>query len=171
MQGKERVRRVAFGGMLCALAVALSFLESLLPSLPVPGAKWGLSNLATMVAIGEFGLPWALAVTAVKAGFALFRGGMAGIMSLAGGLFSTLVMWFACRLLSGRVSAVGVGILGAVAHNAAQLAVAMLLLSDRLIWYAPWLLLTGLVAGVVTGTVVRIVQPLIRRHLPPLGKE
>lgn len=156
-------RRVALTGLLCALAVALSVLEGVLPSLPVPGAKWGLSNLATMTALSLFGLPQALAVTAVKAGFAFFRGGVSGAMSLCGGLLSTLAMAAARRLFSRDMSLVGVGILGAVAHNTGQLAAAMLLLSPSLLYYAPWLLLTGLVAGAVTGLVVRVVLPLVRR--------
>ena len=37
--------RIALLGILAALAIALSALEGLLPVIPVPGAKWGLSNL------------------------------------------------------------------------------------------------------------------------------
>ena len=40
------VGRIALLGILSGLAVVLSLLEGLLPTLPVPGAKWGLSNLA-----------------------------------------------------------------------------------------------------------------------------
>lgn len=149
--------------MLCALAVALSVLEGLLPTLPVPGAKWGLSNLATMTALSVFGLPQALAVTVVKAGFAFFRGGISGAMSLCGGLLSTLVMAALLRGKSERLSLVGVGVLGAVAHNAGQLMAAMALLSPALIYYAPWLLITALVAGALTGVAVRVVYPHLRR--------
>lgn len=164
MRGKPRAAwRVAATGMLCALAVALSFLEGLLPSLPVPGAKWGLSNLATMTALSAFGLPQAVAVTVVKAGFAFFRGGVSGAMSLCGGLLSTLTMAALLRLCPRRISFLSVGILGAVAHNAGQLGAAMALLSPALIYYAPWLLLTGLLAGTLTGLTVRVVFPLIRR--------
>ena len=83
-------------GLLAALALALSFLEELLPPLPMvpPGAKLGLSNIASMYAAGTLGLPSALFLAVFKGLFALMtRGGMAGIMSLSGGIFSTLVMW------------------------------------------------------------------------------
>ena len=41
---KQKAGRVAFTGLLAALAIALSFLEGLLPPLPMmpPGAKLGL---------------------------------------------------------------------------------------------------------------------------------
>ena len=68
---------VALLGLLAALALALSFLEGLLPALPVPGAKLGLSNIVTMYALTALSLPAALGITAVKAVFALLRGGSA----------------------------------------------------------------------------------------------
>lgn len=85
-------RRAALLGLLAALAVALSFLEGLLPVIPIPGAKLGLSNIVIMYALTSLNLPCALALAAVKAAFALLRGGTAFFMSLAGGLLSTLVM-------------------------------------------------------------------------------
>lgn len=156
-------RRAALLGLLAALAVALSFLEGLLPVIPIPGAKLGLSNIVIMYALTSLNLPCALALAAVKAAFALLRGGSAFLMSLAGGLLSTLVMAGVLRLLRGRVSFIGVGILGAVAHNGAQLAVAMLLLSPALIGYGPWLLLLAVAAGTVTGLTLNIVMPALQR--------
>lgn len=156
-------RRAALLGLLAALAVALSFLEGLLPVIPIPGAKLGLSNIVIMYALTSLNLPCALALAAVKAAFALLRGGTAFFMSLAGGLLSTLVMVGALRLFRNRVSFIGVGILGAVAHNGGQLAAAMLLLSPALIGYGPWLLLLAVAAGTVTGLTLNIVMPALGR--------
>lgn len=155
-------RRVALTGLLGALALTLSFLESLLPPLPVPGARLGLSNLATMTALSALGLPAALTITLAKALFALLRGGTAFWMSLCGGVLSTLAMALCMRLLRGHIGAVGVGILGAVAHNAGQLAAAMVLFDDSLLVYAPWLLIAAVAAGTATGLVLRVVLPRVR---------
>lgn len=154
-------QRAALLGVLCALAAALSFLEGLLPALPIPGAKLGLSNIVTMFALSEMGLPAALAVTLAKALFALFRGGSAFLMSLSGGVLSTLVMAGPLRLWHSRMSFVGIGVAGATAHNAGQLFVAMALLSPSLFYYAPWLLLMAIAAGTVTGLVLNAVMPAI----------
>ena len=116
---------LALTGLLGAVALALSFLEGLLPPLPLlpPGAKLGLSNLATMYAAGALGLPYALFLAVFKGCFALLtRGAVAGCMSLAGGLLSTLVMWLTFR--KARASLAVVGVCGALSHNAAQLLVA-----------------------------------------------
>lgn len=98
---------VALLGLLAALALALSFLEGLLPALPVPGAKLGLSNIVTMYALTALSLPAALGITAVKAVFALLRGGSAFLMSAAGGLLSTLVMALCLRLFRGKMGDIG----------------------------------------------------------------
>ena len=103
--------RVALTGLLAALALALSFLEGLLPPLPMmpPGAKLGLSNIASMYAAGTLGLPSALFLAVFKGLFALMtRGGMAGIMSLSGGIFSTLVMWLLLKKARASLGVVGV---------------------------------------------------------------
>lgn len=163
-------RRVAALGLWMALAIAVSSLESLLPVLPVPGAKPGLSNIVTMYVLSSMGLPAALAVTMGKAIFALFRGGTAFLMSLAGGLVSTLIM-AACRRCLGRyVSYIGIGIAGAVAHNMAQLEVSMLLLDASLLYYAPWLLFLALAAGTVTGLTLNLVMPALTRGMARLEK-
>ncbi|MBE6757626.1 MAG: Gx transporter family protein [Ruminococcaceae bacterium] len=161
---RSRAFRTAMLGVLCGLAVALSFLEGWLPALPLPGAKWGLSNLVTMTALSLFGLPQGLAVTVVKAGFAFFRGGAAGWMSLAGGLCSTLVMAVALRLFPRRLSLVGVSILGAAGHNTGQLLAAMLLFSPALIRYLPWLWLAAGACGLLTGLVTNLIFPALQRN-------
>ena len=88
-----------------------------------PGAKLGLSNLATMYAADSLGLPSALFLAVFKGAFALLtRGGMAGLMSLSGGVISTVVMWLLLKKANASLGVVGV--CGALAHNAAQLCVA-----------------------------------------------
>ena len=90
-----RTRKTALLGMLAAAALALSFLENLIPGLPglPPGAKPGFSNIATMAAAAQLGFAGAFPITLLKAGFAgLTRGATAFFMSTAGGVLSMLVM-------------------------------------------------------------------------------
>ena len=155
---------VAFSGILAALALALSMLEGMSPPLPgmPPGAKLGLSNVAAMYAAGSLGLPWALALAVVKGSFALLtRGVTAGMMSLAGGLLSTVCMWGLLKYT--KIGLALIGVCGALAHNAAQLTVARLLLGAPVLFYVPGLLGFGVLTGLLTGT-------LLRFTLPPLEK-
>ena len=101
MQFSRSGRCAAVFGLLGALAVVIAAFESaLLPALPFlpPGAKPGLSNVVTTFAVSAFSLGGGVYVTLCKAAFAWFaRGGTAALMSLAGGLLSTLALWLLLR--------------------------------------------------------------------------
>lgn len=72
--------------------------------------------------------------------------------SLAGGLLSFAVMALAKRF--DGFSIWGVSVLGAIFHNVGQVAVAMLVLqTSALIGYLPFLLVFGIISGVVIGIV------------------
>ena len=159
---KKKTLRLTTLAVLGALAIVLSALENLIPPLPMmpPGAKLGLSNIVTMFAAGTFGLIPSLAIALLKALFAgATRGVTALLMSLAGGLLSTLVMGLLKRH---AVSLLAVGILGAVAHNLAQLCVAVALTNSAVLSYLPFLLLYALVTGSVTGSALRILLPALK---------
>lgn len=154
MKKNNAARRCAFCGLLGALALALSFLEGLLPPLPgiPPGAKPGLSNLSVLAAAEMLSLPYGLFVALLKGGFAFIsRGVTPGVMSLAGGFLSAPVMRLVLRKT--RFSPLFAGVCGALAHNAAQLAVALALTGVAAWFYAPAMLLLSMVSGLLTGAV------------------
>ena len=161
---KSSAKFVAFTGILAALAVVLSLLENLLPPVPgmPPGAKLGLSNIVSMYTAGCVGFFPAMAVALVKGLFAfLTRGITAGLMSTAGGLFSTLIVWLLLKKL--RFGLLGASAAGALAHNTAQLVIACLLTSFAVLYYAPILVLLGTASGILTGLALGVL-------LPPLEK-
>jgi len=167
---KQTSARTAFTGLLAALALTLSFLEGLLPPLPMlpPGAKLGLSNIVTMYAAGSLGLPCALFLAVLKGGFAfLGRGLTAGLMSLSGGVASTLVMWVLLRKTNASLMVIGVW--GALTHNAAQLVVAWVLTSRAVVFYVPVLLVFGVLTGLLTGLVLKLSLPPLQRLARHMG--
>ncbi len=150
--------------LLAALAVALSFLESLLPELPIPGAKPGFSNLAVLTAADTDGLAGALTVSLIKSGFVLItRGPTAGVMSLAGGLLSAFIMRLIIKYDRNTLGYVGVGICGAAAHNMGQFCFAFILMGSAVKYYLPFLLIIALPAGAFTGTVSGIIMPAVKK--------
>lgn len=162
MSGKSR--KIAVCGLLGALALVLTLLEGMLPPIPglPPGARPGLSNIVTMFAAGSLGLPYALAIALIKGVFAfLTRGVTAGLMSLSGGLMSTLAMWVAWKKT--RFSLLFTGVCGALAHNAAQLCIAVLLTGRAALFYIPAMLLLSIVCGLCTGLVLRLLLPLLEK--------
>lgn len=163
---RASTRRMTSTALLAALALCLSFLEGLIPPLPMmpPGAKPGLSNIAVMYAASSIGLLPALAVVGTKALFALLtRGVTAGLMSLAGGVVSTAVMAAALRSHHPGFGWLGIGVSGAVGHNLGQLGVALLLTGWASIGYFPFLMLFALPAGALTGILLSILIPVVTR--------
>lgn len=156
--------RVALPGLLLALALALSFFESLLPALPfLPvGVKLGLANIVTMYCLFLLGARQAFCIAVLRAAFVLLlRGPVGALLSLAGGLLSVAVMLAGHRLL--RLSHLLVSILGAVAHNIGQLMMAALLLrSAYAFYYLPVMLLAGLLMGWLTATLLKFVMPFLQ---------
>ncbi len=149
--------------ILAALALALAFLEGLLPPLPIPGARLGLANLAVMYALTAVSLPSAMGITAVKTLFALLRGPVPCLMSLAGGTLALIGMALLQRFVDHRLSFIGLGVIGAAAHNIGQLLVSVALLGHAMWYYTPILLFMAVPAGIVTGLVLNITYPYFRQ--------
>ncbi len=147
--------KIAYMGLLGAAAVALSFLEGLLPPLPFlpPGAKAGFSNVITMFAASHLGLGATLTLCLMKSLFVLLtRGFTAFCMSLCGGLLSALVAYLC---LQKKQSLLLTGIFGAITHNTAQLLVAMAITqTPYLFFYSPVLLIFAIISGSITGVLL-----------------
>lgn len=155
MQLRDKQRAAVFA----AYALALHGFESLLPS-PIPWLRLGLANIITLSALLLFGFGTAMMVTLVRVILAsLFSGtflGPAFILSMGGGVASTIAM-AAARRMSGRLfGPVGLSLVGAVFHNAAQLVLAYFIFIQRLeavLLISPVIMLIGTLTGVVNGLV------------------
>ena len=149
-----KASKIAQYGLLTALALVLSYLESLIPPLWVPGVKLGLPNLAVVFALYRLGWKDACAISLVRVVLVtlLFGNGAALAYSIAGAALSLSLMGLLKK--TRKFSTVGVSVAGGVAHNAGQILVAMALLETaRLAWYLPVLWVSGTIAGVLIGIV------------------
>lgn len=146
-------RTVARFALLTALAMVLSWVEFLLP-LPtaIPGVKLGLTNLVVLFALYRLGTrsAWCLSLLRVLLVSFTFGNAFSLWYSLAGAVLSLLVMVGLKK--TGKFSATGVSVAGAVSHNLGQILVAMAVLrSAAVVYYYPALLLSGTVAGICVG--------------------
>lgn len=164
----KKSRYIAKLGILLALASALQFLESLIP-IPLPlGVKPGISSIVIMYILIFMGFRPALTIAVLKSCFVfVIRGVSAFCMSVCGGVLSVLVMEL-CILIFQRKNS-GVGILavstaGGVSHNIGQLAVASIIASSLYTFsYIPVLVVAGVISGIFTGTLFRILLPHLER--------
>ena len=163
---QSKAKQVALSGMLFALAMALSFAEGTLtiPGL-LPGMKLGLANVVVMYALLFMEAKQALTLDLLKALFVfLVSGPTAGFLSLCGGLLSLLVMWALYDLLPLRPTWFILSVCGALAHNVGQLIGAGFLLSSALsLYYAPVMLVLGLVMGGLTALILRALLPALEK--------
>ncbi|HJA65820.1 MAG TPA: Gx transporter family protein [Candidatus Mediterraneibacter cottocaccae] len=156
--------RAAYFGVFTALALILSYIESLIPiHFGIPGAKLGLANLIIVIVLYRTGWRDALLLSVVRivlSGF-IFGNLFAVVYSLAGGILSLAVMAFLKK--SSAFSVVGVSLAGGVCHNLGQLTVAMIVVETYQVeYYFPMLLIagmaTGTVIGIAAGEVLRRIQ-------------
>jgi heptaprenyl diphosphate synthase len=147
----SRLTRLA---LFAVLALAIYGIESALPPLtPIPGIKPGLANIITLIVIRNYSGRDASLVLIVRILLAslLFGQMVSMIYSLAGGFLCLIIMLFMNRLFSGHFIYI-TSICGAIAHNAAQMAVAIIITdTTALLAYMPFLLLSAVITGLFTG--------------------
>lgn len=154
----KKTKRLAFFGLMVALAFVFSYLESLIPfNFGIPGIKLGLANLVIVVALYTVPKKDAFFIAIIRivlAGFT-FGGVTTMLYSLAGGVLSFLVM--AIMQKNNKFSIIGVSMAGGVVHNAGQMIVAGLVMNTaRIIYYFPFLIFAGLATGLLIGLVSNI---------------
>ncbi|MBQ7707326.1 MAG: Gx transporter family protein [Lachnospiraceae bacterium] len=154
----------ALCGVLIALAMVLSYLESLVPiSFAIPGIKLGLANIVTIIALIKLGFKPALIISVGRVLLSgLLFGNPATIMySMAGALLSLLVM-FVIRKFK-LLAITGTSVCGAVSHNAGQLIVAAIVIENtKIFYYLAVLSVSGIIAGILIGILAGIIIKNIR---------
>ena len=167
-KNKNLTRKIALTGIMCALALALSYLETLIPAYPgfPPGAKPGLSNIVTMFMAGSAGPLYAFFITVIKGLFAgVTRGFTAMLMSLSGGILSTAAACLLFRFAKNKLGYIGISIVCAVCHNIGQLAAACIIsgTASLVVGYGPLLLIFAVVTGLLTGAILKAVMPTLAK--------
>ena len=164
-----KAKKVAAYGILVALAIALSYLENLIPwTVAAPGVKLGLANVVTVYAVFSLGAWEAGGILLVRVLLgSLFTGQMMSLLySAVGGVLALLTALGLKRILTGTQIWVA-SCFSAVAHNLGQIAVAIAITrTPALLSYLPVLLVSGLLTGLFTG----LAAQALLQHLHKIGK-
>ncbi len=148
-----KTKKVTVMAMCIALAMILSYLESLIPSPGIPGVKLGLANLAVIFALYKLGWKEAVGVSLLRVLLvSLLFGHVASLMYSAAGAALSLLGMILLRRFD-KLSCVFVSVSGGVLHNLGQILMAWALMGRNVVYYLPVLILSGTVAGVVIGVV------------------
>ncbi|MBO4987389.1 MAG: Gx transporter family protein [Lachnospiraceae bacterium] len=158
------MKKIAFCGLMLALALIASYVESLIPvPIPVPGIKLGVANSVVLILLyyTNAKTAWGISVGRVVLSGFLFGSLSSILYSLSGAILSLLVM----TLIKKRdcFTMTGVSVAGGVSHNMGQLIMAFLVLESGALWYYLPVLL---VSGCVTGGLIGILGKEIFKRMP-----
>ena len=147
-----KTKKIVTLALLTTVAMMLSYVEAMIPSIGVPGVKMGLANIVIIFALYRFGGREAALISLLRVflmGF-IFTSVSALIYSLAGATLSLAGMMILKKL--DFFSSVGVSVTGGVLHNAGQILVAMAVLeTTAFTYYFPILALSGTISGILIG--------------------
>jgi heptaprenyl diphosphate synthase len=153
--GGRTDKRTDLVALLGALCLFFSAIEYMIPK-PIPFLRVGIANLPILIALDVLPVPALLLVVLLKViGQGLIGGTLFSyvfLFSAVGSFASGLSMILFRRLLGRRVSLVGVGVLGALFSNTAQIILARLLIFGEGAWLiAPPFLAIGTVTATILG--------------------
>ena len=152
---KTNTKKLTALALTVSFAIVLSYIESRIPAFfAIPGIKAGLANIAVIFCLYKLGIKEAIAVSLIRVFIVslLFGSPISMIYSIAGAILSLTSMILLKRLT--RLSEVSVSVCGGVMHNVGQIATASFMLSTNVVvYYLPFLILSGTLAGIVVGLV------------------
>ncbi len=158
------VKRLAVTALLAAMAMAVQYLEGLLPPLiPVLPVRLGLANIFVLYALMNGQRGPALAISLLRSLLApIFTGAVSGLLyALPASLLSYAGMLLLLPLYrKERLGAAGLSVFGAFLYNAAQLFVGLFTVGRGMLLYFPWMGLLSIPAGLCTGLAA---APLLKR--------
>ena len=157
-----KAKKVSVMAMCIALAMILSYVESLIPSPGIPGVKLGLANLVVIFALYRLGWKEAVGISLLRVFLvSLLFGHVASLAYSASGAALSLVGMI-LLIRTDKLICVSVSVIGGVLHNVGQILMAWALMGANVVWYLPVLILSGTVAGVAIGVVSALLVKRIK---------
>lgn len=163
----KTAERVSVCGFMTALSMVLAYIEAMLPvNLGFPGAKLGLPNLVTVLALWTLGARPAFLLSVLRIVLTGLSFGNPFAMWYS---FCGFILSFAVMLLLKKTDCFGVAAIsaaGGAAHNIGQLLCALFLVkTPYILSLLPFLLPAGVLAGVLVGVLSGLLTKRLRRFL------
>ena len=157
-----KTRKITVLAMAIALAMILSYVESLIPSPGIPGVKMGLANIVVVFCLYRLGWKEAAGVSLLRVFLvSLLFGHAASLMYSAAGAVLSLLGMIGLKATD-RLSCVAVSVIGGVLHNVGQILIAWALMGPNAVYYLPVLIVSGTVTGVLIGVLAGLIVKRIK---------
>ena len=161
---KYSTKKITSLSLTISLALILSFIESRIPAfVAIPGIKVGLANIAVIFTLYKIGYKEAVAVSLMRVFLVsvLFGSPVSFIYSITGAVLSLSTMMLLKWITP--LSETTVSVCGGIMHNIGQIiAASFMLATNVVIYYLPFLLLSGTIAGIAVGTVSAILVKKVK---------
>lgn len=165
MYTRISTKKIALCGVLTALAMIFSYIESVIPvPIPVPGIKLGVANIAVITILYVLGVKEAIVINLLRIVLTslLFGNVNSFLFSISGAALSLTIMIIMKKL--DFFSCIGGSVCGGVMHNIGQIIAAVFIMgSEAIVFYLPVLIVSGVFTGVVIGVVSGIVAKHVRK--------
>ena len=159
---QTKTKRMVYDALLAGIALTIFMVEAQLPPpVPIAGVKLGLANIVTLFAVYALQPADAAAILLVRILMGgIFSGRLISLLySFVGGALCLVTMLLLKKLLKKQIWFCSIA--GAMAHNAGQILVAVILTRT---WYVavylPVLIAAGSIAGLFTGLCVQMVMKI-----------
>ncbi len=144
--------------LLLALCIVLNIIESVIPLFNgyIPGLKLGLANIVILFILYCYSFKDALYVSLLRVVIVGIT--RTGLFSVAfffslGGAFLSIIMMSLFKKIT-NLSVIGVSIIGSISHSIGQIIMAIILIkSNLMVMYLPWLLMFSIPTGIITGKI------------------
>lgn len=158
-------KKIAVTALFTSFGIVLSYIETFIPVIGIPGVKLGLANLVIVIALYLLSAREALLINFIRillVGF-MFANVFSIIYSLAGAVFSFIVMVLVRKM---NFSIVTVGILGGVFHNIGQILVACFVVETYSVFsYVPVLMISGMITGAIIGILSFVIEKRVGKYI------
>ena len=158
-------KKISLMALFTAFAVILSYIETFIPTVGIPGAKLGLANFAVIMVMYAVGNKEAFFINVIRIIIiGLFFGNMFSIcFSIAG----ALVRFIGMVLLKStkRISMITVDIIGGVLHIGQIIIASVILKNVGIFTYVPILMIAGIITGTVIGILSNILYKRTREYI------
>ena len=152
----KKTRKMTLLANFLAIAIVLNIIESLIPVIPVPGAKLGFANIVTLVILYMYSFKDSAALTVLRVILvslltAKFLNPVF-FMSLGGAVMAMTAMGISKRM--NFFGVLGVSVIGSIFHSIGQVIAGIFVIgSTAVLLYLPIMLFLSIPAGALTGII------------------
>lgn len=166
MYKSSSLKKMVLLSLMTTVSLIIFIIEAQIPlAVTIPGIKLGLANIVTLILINDFKKHEVATVLILRIILgSLFSGQiMTFFYSLSGGIMCFIAMSICNKILKENALWF-TSIVGALFHNIGQILIAMLILkSVNVIYYFPFLMISAIITGLLTGITAQMIIKKIKK--------